>query len=270
MENVDRAALHQACRTLVKPIASLLMKCGMTWREFADMSKEVFVEVAGAEFGIRGRATNISRVALLTGISRKEVKRQRELLAIPKTHQEGKTTDATRVLSGWYQDPDFLDDEGQPQCLPVEGTGASFTGLCRRYAGDIPATTMKKELKRVGAIAENSDGLVTAKGRYYMPIPFDSQWLLNAGTVFADLGNNISHNLVADDEHPSRFLGRASDYAIDKAAIPEFHRFVEQQAEPFLELVDDWLSRHRVSAESGNDHQVRLGLGVFMIQGDQK
>ena len=64
----------------MRPIASLLMRCGMTWKEFAELCKTVFVEVASEEYGIRGRKTNVSRTAILTGMSRKEVKRLRDLL----------------------------------------------------------------------------------------------------------------------------------------------------------------------------------------------
>jgi len=272
MDSIDQAVLHDACRTLLKPIASFLMKCGMTYREFADISKSAFVEVAGGEYGIGGRPTNVSRVSLLTGISRKEVKRRRELLEQQAERPAGKTTDATRVLSGWYQDSEFLDGGGQPLVLPIAGDGATFTELCARYAGDIPATTMRKELKRVGAVAEGDDGRLTAQRRYYMPTPFDPQWIMNAGSVFADLGNNINHNLVADDENPSQFLGRATDDTIDAAAIPEFREFVEEHGGPFLELVDDWLAEHReqrgADNDSASDRRARLGVGLFLIQGE--
>jgi len=248
------------------------MKCGMTYREFADISKSAFVAAASEDYGIKGRPTNVSRVSLLTGISRKEVKRQRELLGQSAEPPAGKTTDATRVLSGWHQDPDFLDGNGQPLALPVDGEGVTFTELCSRYAGDITVTTMSKELKRVGAVEEGADGQLLACKRYYMPTAFDPQWILNAGSVFADLGVNINHNLIADTDNPSRFLGRATDDTIDAAAIPEFRKFVEEHGEPFLELVDDWLAKHRADSgaaknRAGNS-RVRLGLGMFLIQGD--
>jgi hypothetical protein len=73
-----KSTLRLACGALLRPIASVVLKCGMTWREFSELSKSVFVSVATDEFGIRGRPTNISRVSILTGISRKEVKRQSE------------------------------------------------------------------------------------------------------------------------------------------------------------------------------------------------
>ena len=57
METVDREALFQGTRQLLAPLASLLLKCGLTWREFAEVGKGVFVDVASREYGIRGRAT---------------------------------------------------------------------------------------------------------------------------------------------------------------------------------------------------------------------
>jgi len=113
--------LRSSCRALLRPIASLVLKCGTTWREFSELSKSVFVSVASDEFGIRGRPTNVSRVSTLTGISRKEVKRQRELLAEPATSASPKTTDATRPLSGWHQDPTYVGGDGKPLALSPEG-----------------------------------------------------------------------------------------------------------------------------------------------------
>ena len=268
MDNVDQAALRHACRTLLKPIVSFLMKCGMTSREFSDIAKSAFVEVASEEYGIKGRQTNISRVSLLTGISRKEVKRQRELRENSQPMPEHKTTDATRLLSGWHQDSDFLDQRGNPLPLSVDGDGASFAKLCSRYAGDIPATTMQKELRRVGAVEQDADGKLLVRRRYYMPTQFDPQWIMNAGSTFADLGDNINQNLISDAENPSRFLGRATENNIDPAAIPEFRKFIEKHGQPFLELVDDWLAAHRSETPfPGDDGQVRLGAGLFLIQG---
>lgn len=265
MDRVDQAALLHACQALLKPVASFLMKCGMTWREFADISKSVFVEVAGADYGIKGRLTNVSRVSLLTGISRKEVKRQRELLAQPEEVPVSKASDATRALSGWHQDSVFRDTDGRPKVLPLEGEGVSFAELCRRYAGDIPMTTMLKELRRTGAVAEKEPGKLTVVQRYYTPAHFDPQWILSAGSAFADLGDNLNHNLTAGGDTPSRFLGRAMDPTIDAAAIPEFREFIESLGQSFLEQVDDWLAEHR-SKDGGNGRQVRLGVGLFLIQ----
>jgi len=134
--------LQSACRTVLRPLASMLLKCGMTWKEFSDISKSVFVEAAGADYGIDGRPTNVSRVSILTGISRKEVKRQRDILESAELPVTRKTNDATRVLSGWHQDSRFLDKNEEPLALSETRPGPTFSDLCAKYGGDVSPTTM--------------------------------------------------------------------------------------------------------------------------------
>jgi hypothetical protein len=270
--DATRAAGLAACRTLLRPIASLLLKCGLTWREFAEVSKGVFVAVAGSEYGLRGRPTNLSRVAILTGIHRKEVARLRDLEASAGPPAPAKTTDATRVLSGWHQDPEFLAADGRPRVLPETGPAGSFEALCRRYGGDVPPGAMGKELKRVGAVTEDAGGLRAVR-RFYMPVPFDPQWLQNAGTMIRDLGASISHNLSLPAGEPTRFVGRAANDSIDPESLPAFRDFLEAEGQAFLNRVDAWLSEH---AATVSDHDtttraqpaIRLGVGVFSIIGD--
>ncbi len=243
------------------------MKCGMTWREFSAVSKSAFVAVASEEYGIKGRPTNTSRVSILTGISRKEVRRQRQLLDQPVTLPPNKTTDSTRVLSGWHQDPEFLDGGAKPLLLPMEGDRVSFSLLCQRYGGDVAASTLLKELLRVQAVAQEPDGRLRVLKRYYMPVQFDPDWIGNAGEVFKDLGTNINYNLALGDDEPSRFLGRATNSSIDANAAPEFRAFVEEQGQAFLEKVDQWLTEHAAdSADTHAKERVRLGIGLFTIQ----
>jgi hypothetical protein len=274
---LDRRAVVQTCRVLLRPIASLLLKCGMTWREFADVSKSVFVAVASRDYGLNGRPTNVSRVSILTGVSRKEIARVRTLLEHESTPLPNKTTDATRLLSGWHQDPDFITPSGAPRVLPAEGSGASFATLWQRYGGDVPVTSMRKELERAGAVKTLPDGTLRAERRYFMPRSFDPQWILNAGSMLRDLGSGITHNLdvaaeplsAAGKARSRRFIGRATSDSVDLAAMPEFEAFVEQRGQEFLETVDKWLTAHEARpATGGARKRVRLGLGVFLIAGE--
>lgn len=57
-----KAAVLVALAVVFEPVVRLMLRSGITWKEFSELSKAKFVEVAGAEFGIRGRPTNASRV----------------------------------------------------------------------------------------------------------------------------------------------------------------------------------------------------------------
>ena len=200
MDSLIKSTLLDACRLLLRPIASVVMKCGITWREFSELSKSVFVHVATDEFGIRGRPTNVSRVSLLTGISRKEVKRQRELIAKPEAAAQRKTTDATRLLSGWYQDSDFLDEDGVPLPLSEHGAGLSFEMLFHRYGGDTPHQTLLKELVSAGSVELSANGMLVARTRYHLPAPMNESFIQFLGTNLFDHANTLGNNLSSGNE----------------------------------------------------------------------
>jgi Family of unknown function (DUF6502) len=264
MESVKTNALA-AFRLLFRPVARVLLRDGINWKELAAIAKATYVEVATDSFGIRGRPTNVSRVAILTGLTRREVSRLRE-----ESEQGGpgnftRLNRATRVLSGWHQDDDFTGAQGGPLPLPLGGNGPSFETLCARYAPDVPATTMLKELRHVGAVEEQAGGLLVARTRYYMPARMDPEQILRSGSVLADLGNTVDHNLRRAEGEPARFERRASNTRIPAQAIPEFREFIEREGQAFLERVDAWLSKHE-QAEDGDTPVVRLGLGTYWIE----
>ena len=263
-KNVN-AALLTACRMLLRPIALLLLKGGVTWREFSELSKSVFVSVATEEFGIGGRPTNVSRVSILTGISRKEVKRQRDLLEAAAPEASLKTTDATRLLSGWHQDPDYLDPTGQPLPLPLTGDKPSFKTLFDAYGGDTPEQTLLKELRHANSIHDDNGNVVAAR-RYHMPGDLDPGGLLFLGTNLFDHGQTLASN-VGDVAAPKWLEGFAVDDRIDPEAVEAFREYIDRRGQQFLEEVDAWLGQHRVDANDSNTTPVRLGMGVYAIAG---
>jgi len=243
-----------------------VLKCGMTWREFSELSKSVFVSVASDEFGIRGRPTNISRVSILTGISRKEVKKQRELLAEPAVGISPKTTDATRLLSGWHQDPEYLDSKGSPLALVASGANPSFRSLFESYGGDTPEQTLLKELLNADSVAKDSDGRLVAKRRYHMPVKMDAGRIRFFGTNLFDHGTTLCNN-VAGEAEQRLFERFAVDDQVHPDAVDEYRKFLDERGQQFLEEVDDWLAQHRVDPTKSESTPVRLGLGVYAIEG---
>ncbi len=258
-----------ALQLLFRPIARIMLRAGVNWRERAEVCKAPYVEVATEDFGIRGRPTNISRVAILTGLTRREVSRLRTLLQEADPEMFNRMNYATRVLSGWYQDEEFLDADGRPAPLPRDGGTPSFESLCGKYSGDVAATTMLKELKHVGAIAEDASGALTAKMRYYMPDMMDPVRMLSSGSVLEDMGYTVAYNLHRSDKEPGRFERRATNTRMPASKVPEFRRFIEREGQAFLVVVDAWLSEHEIDDGDDND-SIRLGLGAYWIEGRKR
>lgn len=244
----------------------MLLRLGMTWREFSELSKSVFVQVATEEFGINGRPTNVSRVSILTGIARKEVKRQRDLLAEEVTPATGKTTDATRLLSGWHQDREFLDSKGRPRLLPEQGEGPSFAELFSRYGGDMAMPTMIKELLKTGAMRRTDNGHFEALMRYYQPAAADPENLKFAVDRIHDVMQTMNNNVFVDEHSTPRFGGFAANDRIPVDVIPLFAEFLDKRGQEFLEEIDDWLTEHADTSGDSTTETARVGIGLFATE----
>ncbi len=271
MSKGGKSTILRAFRLLLQPIVRTLVRSGVTWKEAAEVCKTTFVEVASKEFGLHGRPTNMSRVAIMTGLGRRDVSRIRKLLDSEQPLEFARMNQATRLLTGWYLDTLYVDASGKPRALPFAGSEPSFTGLAQKYAGDIAPITMLRELCRVGAVKESTDGLLRVLKRFYMPLTIDPEAILRGGSVLRDLGNTIDYNLVRDSEAPSRFEGRATNTNVRAVDVAEFRTFLEEEGQFFLERVDEWLARHEPPAETQRKYKTtRLGIGIYQIQDDDQ
>jgi len=264
-----RQAAFSAFAVAVRPLVRILLRCGVTWKEIAELLKAVYVDVASADYGKRGRPANASRVAILTGLSRRDVKRARDRLASAAPDAVAplaKINHASRVLSGWFQDPDFVDAKNKPRLLELAGD-RGFEGLAKRYAQDIPSTALLKELKSVGAVAATPQGRLRAKMRYYSPAALDDDAVLRSGSVLEDLGATVAENLMRAGER-TRFEGRATNAKIARGGRRKFRDYIESRGMAFLEDIDRWLSQHE--STDRKEKTVRLGIGVYQIQDDEE
>jgi hypothetical protein len=248
---------------VLEPVIRFVLRAGVTWKEFSDLSKAKFVEVATADFGIRGRPTNVSRVAILTGLDRRDVRKLRK--AAPEAPTKGYQTKASQILSAWHHDPDFLDVDGKPAVLAVDGHGATFTELMRRYAPALPAVAMIKELKTANSIEELGDRRLRALTKTYVPRGVSVERLRLWSSVLSDIANTIEHNFSRNEATPARFERRALSLRVDRKALPEFRELLEAAGQALLERIDDWLAAHQ-AADGDNEDAIRLGVGVYHIE----
>ncbi len=264
----SQKALRTAVRYLLKPIARILIRGGISWKEFADLGKYAFVEAAGEDYGIAGRQTNASRVALLTGLSRREVARIRESRSPDQDSEESEVreTQIPRLLAGWHQDSDFLDRDGKPRELLKTDHAGEFGDLLKRYAGDIPPVAFTKELLRLKLIKEK-DGKYIVLSRVFTPDLSDPSLLRQAGLTLHDHASTVAHNLNNQREGGPRFERLVSNLNVSQETADKFHELLKTEGQQFLEQLDAWLSEHDQAKPTGRKNSsVRVGAGIYFIQ----
>lgn len=259
-----------ACRHLLAPIVRWLLRSGVTWAEFAELSKEVYVEVARRDYGIQGRPTNNSRVAMITGLSRREVTRVRDVLIGEAPAAEPSAGRVSQVLSGWHLDPEFLDAAGAPAVLAAVGESRSLEALLNRYAGDLPHGAFSKELQQLGLIEPVGAGAFRVLARDYVRSASDPDIVRQYGIALHDHAATLTHNADAERTDPARFEGMATTPRLASRYVRAFAEYAAERSQAFLEEIDAWLVRHEAkSGTAGDDAEsggVRMGLGVYLIQ----
>jgi Family of unknown function (DUF6502) len=246
----------------------------MSFKAFLDIAKHTYVQVAASEFRIPGKKQSISRIALLSGLTRKEVQR---LLDAPAANDENSEAGerynrAARVVSGWVRDTDFSDANGNPKVLSLQDgpqNRASFAELVRRFSGDIPFRAVLDELLRVGVVEKLGDGTIRLKTRAYIPESGDTDKLNILGTDVSDIVATIDHNLQHGVTDP--FFQRKVMYDnVPAEALEEFRRLSGSQAQALLERLDKWLSQHDhdTNPKTTGTGRMRTGIGIYYFEED--
>ena len=143
--------------------------------------RAAFIDIARTELLSPGRPDTDARLALLTGLTKREVNRIRTS-GLGEDDSVGLSRIA-RVLQGWSQDPEFLGPYGLPLEIPFAGDRLSFSQLVARYAGDVDPALLLEELTRAGAALETADHYVRLLNRTYLPSPLDPSGLERIGNV---------------------------------------------------------------------------------------
>ena len=137
--HVMRRTLLLFAETVLRPVIRMLLRFGVSYPEFNQISRKLYVDVAmqEPEFRIpRRRRQYKSRVALLTALSRKEVLRLLEFKGPEELEGIQPLNRAARVLTGWTSNDLFCTGKDRPKVLAIKGGTGSFHDLVRLYSGD--------------------------------------------------------------------------------------------------------------------------------------
>jgi uncharacterized protein DUF6502 len=273
MKEPDNNPLRRALYRILRPLARLLLRNGIPFAEFAELVKRAYVDAAMEDFADARKKPTDSRAAVMTGLTRKEVKKQREILAGEHQGKAGKRQEnrASRVVSGWVHDPAFCTEGGEPLKLPFDGS-PGFSELVRRYSGDMTPRAMLEELMRVGVVATDEAGDLALRQRAYVPAGDSEEMLGIFGEDVSDLIATIDHNLTETRPASQPLFQRTLVYNnIPPEVMERWRQFAAQQSQELLEQLDRWLAPHdRDIASHGqgevSEDAVRTGVGIFYFE----
>ncbi|WP_298607101.1 DUF6502 family protein [uncultured Thiothrix sp.] len=258
--------LHQIVLHILRPLIRILHRKGLAFGEFSLLARKVYVEIAEEALTQAEEKPTSSRIAISTGLTRKEVAQLRQhdaetLVDVARYNR------SVRVIGGWINDPDFNTPTGQPATLVLQGPLPSFETLVGRYSGDMPCRAMLRELLQTGVVSQASDDSVTLLTDAYIPQGSETEKLSILATDVALLVNTINHNLLCEAEE-RRFQRKVSYDNLPAEALPQFKQMVNEDAMALLLKLNAWL------AQQDRDHnpqvsgsgRMRAGLGIYYFE----
>ena len=257
----------EALYLVLRQLARALLNAGIGYREFAEISKTAFVDIATKDYGLRGRPTNISRVAVMTGLTRKEVRRIRDKAAAGETTIIKRNTPMSEILHRWYTDDEFIDSTGKPLVLEFSGESKSFSALVRRHGGDIPPGAMRTELRRINAIEDSGDSQLRVLKRNVSGLDVHERLATGLASVIYPAVLTLAHNTdpKCDDTWVQRTT--ATRY-VRKDDIGRLRRITSDRLAELTESVDDLFVAYETLYEKDVEYEsvCAVGIGVYYFE----
>ena len=259
--------LYAALLRLLRPLVRLSLRKGISYGTFASLVKWVFYDVVKKEFTIEGRKQTHSRISVITGFSRKEVKRLSEIDPPTNRSQSEQYNRAARVISGWHRDEHYIDDLGRPIVIPVTGKGATFEKLVKRFSGDMPTRAVLDELTRLGALKLESTNRVRLVQDAFMPTADDAIKFHILGTDVGLLISTIDHN-IDPDKKPLFFQRKVYYDNLPEEVLADLRRMSGLSSQKLLDNMDRYLAINDrdVNPEIKGTGRNVAGIGIYYFE----
>lgn len=243
---------------ILKPLIRILLRNGIAYGTFADISRKIYVDSGFEEAKRQGQKQTVSNISILTGINRKEVKRLKESLVFDTNSSLKKFNRIVRVLAGWQHDEEYLDSDHEPKDLYLEGESGSFTSLVKKYSGDMPVVAMLNALIDSGNIKVIDNGNIQLVNFNYLPATDSDEKLNILGIDTAEFIQSIDHNI----NHPEDlwFQRKASNTSVSISALPKIKQRINKKAQQLLEDIDADFSENETEDE---DESCAVSIGIY-------
>ncbi len=258
-------ALVLALKRLLRPLVRLLLAKGITYPYLINLLKGIYVDVAAHDFPLQGKRQTDSRLSLLTGVHRKDVRRlmlePRDQGATPANISFG-----ARLVARWSGQSAYLDEAGMPRALPrlaAADGGISFERLVAEESKDIRSRAVLDEWQRLGLVDVDGEDLVRLRKGAFVPEKAFEEKAHYLGRNVHDHLAAAAHNVL--NEQPP-FLERSvySD-GLSEAGVAELAALSERLGMEALRSINRraWELRENAAGEALRE---RMTFGIYFYR----
>lgn len=241
MAKTSHEQFKRIISSMLRPLVRVSLRYLMPYQEFSGLVRQEYVRIAAQMTNPEGKKLNLSRIAVVTGIHRREVKAalQMEDGATPRS-----LSTITKLLNIWLSDPRFSSGKGRPRALSFRGRENPFRALVREVAFSVDAGAILKELVRLGHVSlrdrkaylESRTNVFHAKHN----LPRALEYLHDESTRLLQA---TLENLARDEGATPHVILRTRYDNIPPERLGEIKDWFQMRADLLHHEVNDYLSR---------------------------
>lgn len=261
--------LLSAVAKLLRPLVRLLLAHQITYPLLSNMLKEIYVEVAERDFRVPGKRQSDSRINLLTGVHRKDVKRLR---ALPdqQTRVPANISLGARIIGYWLGSPRYLDRNGNPLPLPLKPSGPgqlSFDQLVEKVCRqDIRPRVILDEWLRLGIASVDVDNNVVLNSGAFTPDKGFEEKVFFFGKNVHDHICASTHNLLGGK--PSYFDRSVYYDGLSRESVDQLANLANSLGMKALTEMNREALLRQDQDRGKADARFRMNFGIFNFNSD--
>ena len=266
---LDSGALLGSLTCVLRPLVRLLIRGGVTFPMLSDLLRTLYVEVAHRDL-LEPAARTDSRISLLTGVHRKEIRRLR-LLPATDVPALPAVLGRQRIVARWLGSPEYTGSDARPLPLPrTSAEGPSFEALVRSVTTDVRPRAVLEDWLDQGLVRLDDQDRVCLEVDVFVPREDRDGQLFFFARNLHDHIAAAGANLLATG--PAPFLERGVHY--NRLPAGSAARLVEAGREAAQALLLD-VNRQalaEVEAVSPADGEPtrRVNLGLYLYVEDDE
>ena len=264
------SALVSAVRHILRPLVKLLLTHSITFPFLSDLLKAIYVEVATEEFRLQGKPQTDSRISLLSGVHRKDVKHLRPERILEQTIPPSVSL-STKLVRLWTSDPQRLDETGRHRPLPMmmsEGGGASFEALVSSVSKDIRSRVILDEWLRTGIARIDAEGRVCLNTEPLSPKSDFDEKAYYVGQNLHDHLSAAAHNL--DGQQPPLLESSIHCNKLTPESIAELDALAKRLGMQVLDAVHKRATELEASDANNPEARQRMNFGIYYFNAERK
>jgi hypothetical protein len=266
-EQEIQEALLRAAVAALQPYVRRMLKVGVPFGRLEAGLRELFIDLAAREGSPGDGAPTDSRIAILTGINRKEVRRIRALATARAPRSFSRNLIAS-LVSRWISGRHTTDANGRPLPMPYYARrGPSFTALARKTTRDLHPRALLDALIAAGAAVMREGDVVALTRTAYVPQRGRPEALAMLAEDPPELIDTMLHNVLGEGDE-ARLQQKIAYDNIGGDGLEGLRAALRREAARLLERSNAVLRRHDRdrSPRAPGGPRTYAGIGIYYFE----